>query len=70
MTAQGKRYATFVRRAGFAWGKGQAQQAIAALEEGITLARQNGDTAMALVLQQDMERYQRAVAGEDLDLSQ
>lgn len=69
MTSKGKQYSTIVRRAGLAWGKGDLQKAIAALQEGITLATANGDVEVARVLQQDLERYQRAAAGETLDLS-
>ena len=67
MTNKGKLYSTIVRRAGLAWGKGDIQKAIAALQEGIALATQNGDTEIARVLQRDLERYQGAAAGEELD---
>ena len=69
MTSKGKQYSTIVRRAGLAWGKGDLWKAIAALEEGMTLATANGDVAIVRVFQQDFERYQRAAAGEELDLS-
>ena len=46
-----------------------ANEAIAALQEGIALATENGDAAFVQVLQQDLERYQRAAAGEELDLA-
>jgi len=69
MLSKGKQYSTIVRRAGLAWGKGDLQKAIAALQEGITLATANGDVEVIRVLQQDLERYQRAAAGEALDLS-
>ena len=69
MTSKGKQYSTIVRRAGLAWGKGDLQKAIAALREGITLATANGDMEIVRVFQQDLERYQRAAAGEELDLS-
>ena len=69
MTSKGKQYSTIVRRAGLAWGKGDLQKAIAALQEGIALATANGDIEVARVLQQDIERYQCATAGEALDLS-
>jgi hypothetical protein len=68
-TNKGKQYSTIVRRAGLAWGKGDFQKAIAALQEGIALATANGDSEVVRVLQQDLERYQRAAAGEELDLS-
>ena len=70
MTSKGKRYRTIVRRAGFAWGKGDLQKAIAALQEGLALATANGDSEVVRVLQRDLERYQRATAGEELDLSE
>jgi len=44
MTSEGKRYRTIVRRAGFAWGKGDLQKAITALQEGLALATANGDS--------------------------
>ena len=69
MTRKGKQYSTIVRRAGLAWGKGDFQKAIAALQEGIALATANGDIEVVRILQQDLERYQRAAAGEALDLS-
>ncbi len=69
MISKGKQYSTIVRRAGLAWGKGDLQKAIAALQEGIALAAANGDVEVVRVFQQDLERYQRAAAGEDLDLS-
>jgi hypothetical protein len=69
MISKGKQYSTIVRRAGLAWGKGNLQQAIAALQEGIRLATANGDVEVVRVFQQDVERYQRATAGEELDLS-
>ena len=69
MTSKGKQYSTIVRRAGLAWGKGDLQKAIAAVQEGIVLATENGDSEIVRVFQQDLERYQRAAAGEELDLS-
>lgn len=69
MTSKGKQYSTIVRRAGLAWGKGDIQQAIAALEAGIAVATQNGDAKVVQVFQHDLECYQRAAAGEPLDLS-
>jgi hypothetical protein len=68
-TSKGKQYSTIVRRAGLAWGKGDLQKAVAALQEGITLATANGDSEVIRVFQRDLERYQRAAAGEELDLS-
>ena len=69
MTSKVKQYSSIVRRAGLAWGKGDMQQAIAALEAGIALATRHGDTEVVQVFQHDLERYQRAAAGEALDLS-
>ena len=69
MASKGKQYSTIVRRAGLAWGKGDLQKAIATLQEGITLATANGDSEIAWVFQQDLERYQHAVDGEELDLA-
>ena len=51
LTSKGKQYSTIVRRAGLAWGKGDLQKAIAALQEGMTLATENGDAAVVRVLQ-------------------
>jgi hypothetical protein len=67
--SKGKQYSTIVRRAGLAWGKGDLQKAVAALQEGITLATAHGDSEVIRVFQRDLERYQRAAAGEELDLS-
>ena len=69
MASKGKQYSTIVRRAGLAWGKGDLQKAIVALQEGIALATANGDSEVVRVFQQDLERYQRAAAGEELALS-
>ena len=69
MASKGKQYSTIVRRAGLAWGKGDLQKAIAALLEGIALATANGDSEIIRVFQRDLERYQRAAADEELDLS-
>jgi len=69
MTSKGKQYSTIVRRAELAWGKGDFQKAVAALQEGIALATTNGDIEVIRVLQQDLERYQRAASGKALDLS-
>ena len=69
MASKGKQYSTIVRRAGLAWGKGDLQKAIAALQEGIALATANGDSEVIRVFQRDLERYQRAAADEGLDLS-
>ena len=68
-TSKGKQYSTIVRRAGLAWGKGDLEKAIAALQEGIALATTNGDSEVVRVFQRDLERYQRAATGEALDLS-
>jgi len=69
MTSKGKQYSTIVRRAGLAWGKGDLPKAIAAVQEGIALATANGDEEVLRVLQRDLERYQRAAAGEALDFA-
>ena len=53
MTSKGKQYSTIVRRAGLAWGKGDLQKAIAAVQEGIVLATENGDSEVVRVFQQD-----------------
>jgi hypothetical protein len=68
MTSKGKQYSTIVRRAGLAWGKGDLQKAIAAVQKGIALATENGDSEVVRVFQRDLERYQRAAAGEEPDL--
>lgn len=69
MTSKGKQYSTIVRRAGLAWGKGELQKAIVAVQEGIALATENGDSEVVRIFQRDLERYQRAAAGEEPDLS-
>ena len=35
------------------------------MQEGIALATENGDSEVVRVFQQDLERYQRAAAGEN-----
>jgi hypothetical protein len=69
MMSKGKQYSTIVRRAGLAWGKGDLQKAIVALQEGIVLATENGDSEVVRVFQRDLERYQQAATGEEFDLS-
>ena len=69
MTSKGKQYSIIVRRAGLAWGKGDLQKAITVVQEGIALATENGDSEVVRVFQRDLERYQRADTGEELDLS-
>jgi hypothetical protein len=69
MTSKGKQYSTIIRRAGLVWGKGNLQKAITAMQEGIALATENGDSEVVRVFQQDLERYQRAATGEEPDLS-
>jgi hypothetical protein len=69
MTSKGKQYSIIVRRAGLAWGKGDLQKAITVVQEGIALATENGDSEVVRVFQRDLERYQRAATGEELDLS-
>jgi len=69
MTSKGKQYSTIVRRAGLAWGKGNLQKAITAMQEGIALATENGDSEVVRVFQRDLERYQHAATGEKQDLS-
>ena len=69
MTSKGKQYSTIVRRAGLAWGKGDISKAIATLQEGIIVATKNGDAEVVQIFQHDLERYQRAAAGEAVDWS-
>ena len=69
LTSKGKQYRTIVCHAGLAWGKGDFRKAIAALQEGMTLATENGDVEIVRVLPQDLKRYQCAAAGEELDPS-
>jgi DNA polymerase III delta prime subunit len=49
--------------------EGDIRKASNVLEAGIALATQNGDAEVVQVFQHDLERYQRAAAGEALDLS-
>lgn len=69
MDNPGATYSKVFRKAGLAWGKGDLDQAIALLQEGLTLATKRGDTDVARVLQADLERYQRLARGEAIDLS-
>jgi hypothetical protein len=59
MQNKGAQYSKIFRKAGLAWGKGDLQKAMQIVAEGIVLAHSQGDTAMAQVLQQDLDRYQR-----------
>jgi hypothetical protein len=62
MQSKGAQYSKIFRKAGRAWGKGDLQQAIQILTEGIALAQLQGDTHVVQILQQDLERYQRLAA--------
>ena len=59
MKNKGAQYSKIFRKAGLAWGKGDLQKAMQIVAEGMALAHSQGDTAMAQVLQQDLDRYQR-----------
>ena len=63
MKNRGAQYSKIFRKAGRAWGKGDLQQAIQILAEGIALAQLQGDTHVVQVLQQDLDRYQRLATG-------
>ncbi len=57
MQSKGQEYSKVFRRAGIAWGKGDIPQAIAILEEGITVAQARGDDDVVEVFQGDLQRY-------------
>jgi hypothetical protein len=59
MHNKGAQYSKIFRKAGLAWGKGDLQKAMQIVAEGMALAHSRGDTDVAQVLQQDLERYQR-----------
>jgi hypothetical protein len=59
MQNKGAQYSKIFRKAGLAWGKGNLQKAMQIVAEGVALAHSQGDTDMAQVLQQDLDRYQR-----------
>jgi hypothetical protein len=59
MQNKGAQYSKIFRRAGLAWGKGELQKAIQIVAAGLALAQSQGDTQVAQVLQQDLDRYQR-----------
>lgn len=63
MINKGMQYSKIFRKAGLAWGKGDLQQAMQILAQGIALAQAHGDTQVVQVLQQDLERYHRLAAG-------
>lgn len=69
MTSKGAQYSKVFRKAGIAWGKGNLDAAIAILQVGIVLATEQGDTAMARLMRNDVERYQRIAQGEDVDVT-
>jgi hypothetical protein len=60
---KGMQYSKIFRKAGLAWGQGDLQKAMQILAEGIALAQAHGDSQVAQVLQQDLERYQHLAAG-------
>jgi hypothetical protein len=59
MKNTGAQYSKIFRKAGLAWGKGELQKAMQIVAEGVVLAQSQGDTHVAQVLQQDLDRYQR-----------
>jgi hypothetical protein len=59
MKNKGAQYSKIFRKAGLAWGKGDLQKAMQIVAEGMALAHSQGDTDVAQVLQQDLDRYQR-----------
>ena len=65
MPSKGAQYSKIFRKAGLAWGKGNLQRAVAILEAGLELATRHGDTAVARVMQQDLEQYRRLAASTD-----
>lgn len=69
MQSKGEEYSKIFRRAGLAWGNGDVEKAIAILQEGISRATARGDTDIGHVFEQDLVRYQQALAGGEMDLS-
>ena len=69
MTNRGAEYSKIFRKAGLAWGKGKLHQALTLVQDGLALATERGDTDAVRIFQADVDRYQRALAGEDIDLS-
>ena len=69
MTNKGAQYSKVFRKAGIAWGKGNLDIAIAILQAGIALATEQGNTRMARLMLEDVERYQRIAQGTDVDLT-
>lgn len=67
--SKGEEYSKIFRRAGLAWGQGDVEKAITILQEGITRATERGDTDRVHVFEQDLVRYQQALAGGEIDLS-
>lgn len=65
MPSKGAEYSKIFRKAGLAWGKGNLHKAVAILEDGLDLATRRGDTAVARVMQQDLERYRRLAVRTD-----
>lgn len=53
---KGQRYARIFRKAGALLGKGETARAIEALQEGLSLAEQLGDRAMARRFADDIAR--------------
>jgi hypothetical protein len=67
MQNKGAQYSKIFRKAGLAWGKGELQKAMQIVAEGMALAQSQGDTHVAQVLQQDLDRYQRLATGVATD---
>ncbi len=57
---KGQRYARIFRKAGTFLGKGNRARAVAALKEGIELARKLGDETMARRFEEDLKRAEQS----------
>jgi len=61
--SRGEQYARVFRKAGVFAGKGNLAGAIHTLEEGLELARRNGDEAMIRVFSEQIATHKAEVGG-------
>lgn len=61
--SRGEQYARVFRKAGVFAGKGNLTEAITALEEGLELARSNGDAAMVGIFSEQIATHKNELAG-------
>ncbi|HUI26140.1 MAG TPA: hypothetical protein VL403_08660 [Candidatus Kryptonia bacterium] len=63
--SRGEQYARLFRKAGVFAGKGELAAAIAALEQGVELARRLGDVDMERIFTEQIATHRREMSEDD-----